>query len=94
MRTSTPLLGVVNAGSSSLKFAIYDEDKRVISGLVDGIGLHPGVRAVGAARQALAVPDVFPSASRPQPVTPSPGHSNLQVPDGLAVPVGFIPETH
>src|SRR4051794_35190877 len=58
MRTSTPLLGVVNAGSSSLKFAIYDEDKRVISGLVDGIGLHPGVRAVGAAGQALAVPDV------------------------------------
>src|SRR4051794_32687164 len=58
MKGSAPLLGVINAGSSSLKFAIYEQDTRVVSGLVDGIGLHPGVRVVGAAGQALAVPDV------------------------------------
>jgi acetate kinase len=53
-----PLLGVVNAGSSSLKFAVYEEETQVLSGSVDGIGVRPCVQAFGAARQALAVPEV------------------------------------
>jgi acetate kinase len=63
---SGPLVGVVNAGSSSLKFALYEAERRVLSGAVDGIGTRrPRVRATEAdgAEVAPPLPD-------PPPETP------------------------
>ena len=36
-----PLIGVINAGSSSLKFSFYEGERRILTGQVDGIGAHP-----------------------------------------------------
>ena len=38
-----PLIGVINAGSSSLKFSIYEGEKRLLAGNIDGIGVRPGL---------------------------------------------------
>jgi acetate kinase len=32
------LIGVINAGSSSLKFSFYEGEKRLLGGQVDGLG--------------------------------------------------------
>jgi len=54
---SGPLVGVVNAGSSSLKFALYEAERRVLSGAVDGIGTRrPRVRATEADGAEVAPP--------------------------------------
>ena len=58
MSIATPVLGVINAGSSSLKFAVYDREALVLSGQVDGIGVHPGIRVTGARGEALDAPDI------------------------------------
>ena len=42
-----PLIGVINAGSSSLKFSFYEGERRILSGQVDGIGARPSASAVG-----------------------------------------------
>ena len=66
-RTGTePLVGVINAGSSSLKFSFYVGEKRILSGQVDGIGVRPNAKAIGSDGEALAPPDLGP---RP-PATP------------------------
>ncbi len=62
-----PLIGVINAGSSSLKFSFYEGEARLLSGQVDGIGVRPAATAVGADGKALAPPDF---AAAP-PATPS-----------------------
>ena len=67
MSRATPVLGVINAGSSSLKFAVYDEEALVLSGQVDGIGVHPGIRVTGARGEALDAPDI----ARASPATPA-----------------------
>ena len=36
-----PLIGVINAGSSSLKFSIYEGEKRLLAGNINGIGVRP-----------------------------------------------------
>ena len=36
-----PLIGVINAGSSSLKFRFYEGERRLLGGQVDGIGARP-----------------------------------------------------
>jgi acetate kinase len=42
MKTAAePLVGVINAGSSSVKFSIYEGENRLLAGQVDGIGVHP-----------------------------------------------------
>ena len=41
------LIGVINAGSSSLKFSFYEGEHRLLAGQVDGIGVHPKASAVG-----------------------------------------------
>jgi acetate kinase len=61
-----PLVGVINAGSSSLKFSFYAGDTRILSGQVDGIGVHPRAKAVGAHGDAIASPDL----GTPPPETP------------------------
>ena len=40
-----PLIGVINAGSSSLKFSFYEGETRLLSGQVDGIGVRPAAQA-------------------------------------------------
>ncbi|PWS36074.1 acetate kinase [Falsiroseomonas bella] len=64
---STGVVAVVNAGSSSLKFSLYEGDALLLAGQVDGIGVRPGLKARDGAGAALAVPDL---AAAP-PATPA-----------------------
>ena len=52
-----PLIGVINAGSSSLKFSVYEGERRLISGQVEGVGVHPSASAVGPDGAAQAPPE-------------------------------------
>ena len=62
-----PLIGVINAGSSSLKFSFYDGEQRILSGQVDGIGVRPRATAIDARGKPAPPPDI---AARP-PETPA-----------------------
>ena len=53
-----PLIGVINAGSSSLKFSFYEGEKRLLTGQVDGIGVRPSASATGPGGEAIAPPDL------------------------------------
>ncbi len=53
-----PLIGVINAGSSSLKFSFYEGEKCLLAGQVDGIGVNPRASATGADGKALAPPEL------------------------------------
>lgn len=61
------LIGVINAGSSSVKFSFFDGDRAVLTGQVDGIGAHPRAKATGVNGENLAPPDLGSNA----PKTPS-----------------------
>jgi acetate kinase len=61
------VVGVVNAGSSSLKFSLFDGDHCFLDGQVDGIGVRQGFRAKDAAGAAVAGPDL----SWPAPKSPA-----------------------
>jgi acetate kinase len=56
--TAEALIGVINAGSSSLKFSFYEGEKRLLSGQVDGIGAQPEATATGPGGEAVAPPDL------------------------------------
>ena len=56
--TAETLIGVVNAGSSSLKFSFYEGERCLLSGEVDGIGVRPRQTAVGADGEAIDPPDL------------------------------------
>ena len=62
-----PLIGVINAGSSSLKFSIYAGEKRLIAGNIDGIGVRPNATATDANGDPIAPLDFAGSA----PASPS-----------------------
>jgi acetate kinase len=62
-----PLIGVINAGSSSLKFSFYEGEKRLLTGQVDGIGVRPLASATGPDDEVIAPPDL---GAEP-PLTPS-----------------------
>ena len=62
-----PLIGVINAGSSSLKFSVYEGERRLLAGQVDGIGARPSASATGPDGEAIAPPDL----GAPPPSTPS-----------------------
>jgi acetate kinase len=67
-----PLIGVINAGSSSLKFSIYEGEKRVIAGNVDGFGVRPNAIATDANGDPIAPPDFASSIpASPSEVLPS-----------------------
>ncbi|HEY1431745.1 MAG TPA: acetate/propionate family kinase [Stellaceae bacterium] len=53
-----PLVGVINAGSSSVKFSFYDGEERILAGQVDGIGAHPSASATGPNGEKLEPPDL------------------------------------
>src|SRR4051794_26759717 len=58
MSDAGSLVGVVNAGSSSLKFALYDGEAATLSGQVEGIGVRPLMKARGASGETLAPLDL------------------------------------
>ena len=62
-----PLIGVINAGSSSLKFSFYEGERRLLTGQVDGLGARPSASATGPDGEAIAPPDL---GAKP-PSTPS-----------------------
>jgi acetate kinase len=62
-----PLIGVINAGSSSLKFSFYEGERRLLTGQVDGIGARPSASANGANGEAIPPPDL----SAKPPTVPS-----------------------
>jgi len=62
-----PLIGVINAGSSSLKFSIYEGEKRLLAGNIDGIGVRPIAIATDANGDPIAPPDF----ARSVPASPS-----------------------
>jgi acetate kinase len=51
-----PLIGVMNAGSSSLKFSIYEGERPNLAGQLDGIGVNPSARATGPHGETIAPP--------------------------------------
>jgi acetate kinase len=53
-----PLIGVINAGSSSVKFSFYEGERRILTGQVDGIGAHPSAKATGPDGEDIAPPDL------------------------------------
>jgi len=63
--TGEPLIGVVNAGSSSLKFSLYEGEAARITGQIDGIGVRPETKVARADGAALAPPDL----GEPPPAT-------------------------
>jgi acetate kinase len=56
-----PLVGVINAGSSSVKFSFYEGERRILGGQVDGIGARPSASAAGADGEKIAPPDLGPN---------------------------------
>jgi acetate kinase len=65
--STEPLIGVINAGSSSLKFSFYEGERRLLTGQVDGIGAHPSASATGPNGEKLGPPEL---GTKP-PTTPS-----------------------
>src|SRR5271156_1036488 len=53
-----PLIGVINAGSSSVKFSFYEGERRILTGQVDGIGANPSASAIGPDGEKLDPPDL------------------------------------
>jgi len=67
-----PLIGVLNAGSSSLKFSFYESERRLLTGQVDGLGARPSASASGPDGEAIAPPDLGAKPpSTPSEVLPS-----------------------
>ena len=62
-----PLVGVINAGSSSVKFSFYEGEQRILTGQVDGIGTHPSVSTTGPSGEKLEPSDLGPQ----RPTVPS-----------------------
>jgi acetate kinase len=67
-----PPIGVINAGSSSLKFSFYEGERRLLGGQAEGIGAYPSASAVGPDGEAIppAQLDVT-SATVPSDVLPT-----------------------
>jgi acetate kinase len=61
-RAVDPLVGVINAGSSSLKFAFYEGELRIILGQIAGLGTKPTAKAFGPDGEELTPPNL---ADRP-----------------------------
>jgi acetate kinase len=53
-----PMIGVINAGSSSVKFSFYQGERGILTGQVDGIGAHPSASAAGPDGEKISSPDL------------------------------------
>ena len=62
-----PLIGVINAGSSSLKFTVYEGERELIAGQVDGLGVMASAHVTRSDGGPIA-PPAFGDAP---PATPS-----------------------
>jgi acetate kinase len=70
--STEPLISVINAGSSSVKFSFYEGERRILAGQVDGIGAHPSASATGPNGEKLEPPDLGPKPPRvPSEVLPA-----------------------
>src|SRR5438552_4871063 len=60
MKAAAPesMIGVINAGASSVKFSFYQGERRILTGQVDGIGAHPSMSAAGPDGEKIAPPDL------------------------------------
>ncbi|HWX58955.1 MAG TPA: hypothetical protein VN024_10685, partial [Bradyrhizobium sp.] len=56
--STEPLIGVINAGSSSVKFSFYEGERPILTGQIDGIGAHPSASATGPNREKITAPDL------------------------------------
>lgn len=63
--TTTPLIGVINAGSSSVKAAVFAGEDRLLSCVVEGIGQRPAARAKDAGGNAIPPPALDPAPATP-----------------------------
>jgi acetate kinase len=67
-----PLIGVINAGSSSLKFSFYEGENRLLAGQVEGIGATHSASAAGADGRPVPPPPLGPSPpNAPSEVLPA-----------------------
>ena len=64
---ASDLIGVINAGSSSVKFSVFEGEQLVLSAQVDGIGAHPKAQARGQNTETVTPPDL----GETPPKTPS-----------------------
>ena len=70
--TGEPLIGVINAGSSSLKFSFYEGERRLLTGQVDGLGARPSASATGPDGETITPPDLGAAPpSTPSEVLPA-----------------------
>jgi acetate kinase len=70
--STEPLIGVINAGSSSLKFSFYEGERRLLTGQVDGIGVRPSASATGPDGEAITPPNLGTAPpSTPSEVLPA-----------------------
>ncbi len=65
--STEPLISVINAGSSSVKFSFYEGERRILCAQVDGIGAHLSASAIGPNGEKLEPPDLGTKA----PTVPS-----------------------
>ena len=71
MTAVEPLIGVVNAGSSSVKFTFYEGERRLLSGQADTSAGHTAVRAIGPDGTTVSPPDLAaPAAGAPGELLP------------------------
>jgi acetate kinase len=66
-----PLIGVINAGSSSLKFSFYEGETRLLSGQFDGIGARPSANATGPDGEKMTPPDIGATLESPSDALPA-----------------------
>ena len=52
------LIGVINAGSSSVKFSVFDRDSLILGAQIDGLGTHPRAQATAGDNRTVAPPDL------------------------------------
>ncbi|HEY3910806.1 MAG TPA: acetate/propionate family kinase [Stellaceae bacterium] len=72
MKTVEPLIGVINAGSSSVKFAFFEGERRLLSGQADALEGHAAISAVGRDGAKVPPPDLAASAmSEPGELLPA-----------------------
>lgn len=69
MSAMAPLIGVVNAGSSSLKFSFYEGERRLLSGHADTSAGRAAITAAGAGGAAVSLPDL--AAASPGELMPA-----------------------
>ena len=73
--TTTPLIGVINAGSSSVKAAVFAGEDRVFSCVVEGIRQRQAAPAKGSSGNAIPPPaaDPAPATTGGARARPTPG---------------------